>query len=150
MFGEKMSEFLRAFQQDELNKKIEKEKQKMQEAKAKEEEEARLACPPRHPKYRVAMLVPLLGPVPGFLPYFIASAARASPLADFLIFHERTSMPGGTGTNTALTTHHPPPTTHHSPPTTHHAPPTTHHPPPPRTTHHAPSTRHPVGAAAQR
>jgi len=37
--------------------------------------------------------VPLLGPVPGFLPYFIASAARASPLADFLIFHERTSIP---------------------------------------------------------
>ena len=105
------------------------------EAKAKEEEEARLACPPRHPKYRVAMLVPLLGPVPGFLPYFIASAARASPLADFLIFHERTSMPGGTGTNTALTTHHPPRTTHHAQRITHHAP---------RTAHHAsPCTMHP-------
>ncbi|GMH56690.1 hypothetical protein TrST_g10871 [Triparma strigata] len=41
LFGEKMSEFLKAFQQDEINKKIEKEKQKMQEQKAKEEEEAK-------------------------------------------------------------------------------------------------------------
>ena len=31
--------------------------------------------------------------MPSFLPYFIATAARSAPLVDYLIFHERVSIP---------------------------------------------------------
>ena len=50
-------------------------------------------CPARHPDFRVAMLTPLLGPAPPYLPYFVASAARAAPLVDFLVFHEHVKLP---------------------------------------------------------
>ena len=51
------------------------------------------SCPQRHPDFRVAMLIPLLGPAPPYLPYFVSSAARAAPLIDFLVFHERLHLP---------------------------------------------------------
>ena len=50
-------------------------------------------CPSRHPDFRVAMLIPLLGPAPPYLPYFIASASRAAPLVDWLVFHEHQPLP---------------------------------------------------------
>lgn len=50
-------------------------------------------CPARHPDFRVAMLIPLLGPAPPYLPYFVASAARSAPLIDFLVFHEHLHLP---------------------------------------------------------
>ena len=40
-------------------------------------------CPARHPDYRIAILIPLLGPAPAYLPYFVASATRSSPLIDW-------------------------------------------------------------------
>ena len=70
------------------------------------------------------MLVPLLGPVPSYLPYFIASAARASPLADFLIFHERTS------TARRSSNHHDAHHDAHHAARTPHTPRATRHPPP--------------------
>jgi hypothetical protein len=51
------------------------------------------ACPARHPHFRVAMLIPLLGTAPPYLPYFLASAARSSPLIDWLVFHEHLKLP---------------------------------------------------------
>ena len=39
------------------------------------------------------MLVPLLGEAPPYLPHFMATAGKASQLIDFLIFHERLSVP---------------------------------------------------------
>jgi len=45
-------------------------------------------CPPRHPSYRIAMLIPLLGAPPAYLPHFIFSAERSSALIDWFIFHE--------------------------------------------------------------
>ena len=50
-------------------------------------------CPKRHPDFRVAMLIPLLGPAPPYLPYFVASAYRSAPLVDFLVFHEHLRLP---------------------------------------------------------
>ena len=50
-------------------------------------------CPARHPEFRVAMLIPLLGAAPPYLPYFVASAARSAPLVDWLIFHEHLHLP---------------------------------------------------------
>ena len=47
------------------------------------------ACPPKHPDFRVAMLVPLIGQPPPYLPYFIASAGRSAQLVDWLVFHEQ-------------------------------------------------------------
>ena len=45
-------------------------------------------CPPRIPQYRIAMVIPWVGALPVWSSYFFASAAAASPLVDFLVFHE--------------------------------------------------------------
>ena len=39
------------------------------------------------------MLIPLLGPAPPYLPYFVTSAMRSAPLVDFLVFHEHLHLP---------------------------------------------------------
>lgn len=50
-------------------------------------------CGGRHPTLRIAMLIPLLGSPPDFLPYFLASARSSAPLVDFFLFHEGASIP---------------------------------------------------------
>lgn len=45
-------------------------------------------CGDRHPDFRIAMVIPWVGPLPPWTPYFVASARPSAPLADFLIFHE--------------------------------------------------------------
>lgn len=50
-------------------------------------------CGARHPTLRIAMLIPLLGSPPDFLPYFLASARASAPLVDFFLFHEGASIP---------------------------------------------------------
>ena len=51
-------------------------------------------CPAtKHPDFRVAMLIPLLGPAPAYLPYFMATAGQQAPLVDWLIFHEHLAIP---------------------------------------------------------
>ena len=50
-------------------------------------------CGSRHPDFRVAMLIPMLGAPPPYLPYFVASAARSGALIDWLVFHEHQPLP---------------------------------------------------------
>lgn len=45
-------------------------------------------CPLRMPQWRIAMVIPWVGTLPLWSSYFFSSAAAASPLVDFLVFHE--------------------------------------------------------------
>jgi len=38
------------------------------------------------------MLIPMLGPPPPYLSYFVASAGRSAPLVDWLVFHEHQAL----------------------------------------------------------
>jgi len=49
-------------------------------------------CGARHPTMRIAMLIPMLGTPPDFLPYFFASARASAALVDFFLFHEGASI----------------------------------------------------------
>jgi hypothetical protein len=45
-------------------------------------------CPRRMPHIRIAMIVPWVGNLPIWSSYFFSSTAAATPLVDFLVFHE--------------------------------------------------------------
>ena len=45
-------------------------------------------CGERHPDFRIALLIPWVGPLPLWTSYFVSSARLSAPLADFLVFHE--------------------------------------------------------------
>jgi hypothetical protein len=45
-------------------------------------------CGDRHPDFRIAMVIPWVGPLPRWTAYFAASARLSASLADFLVFHE--------------------------------------------------------------
>ena len=62
------------------------------------------ACGKRHPRYRVAMLIPWAGGgkgkgLPSWLPYFLATARGTAYLVDWVIFHEALSPPRGAPPN---------------------------------------------------
>lgn len=47
------------------------------------------ALPPRHPEFRLALVVPWLGSsFPPWFPYFVLSCGRSAFMVDWLIFHE--------------------------------------------------------------
>ena len=45
-------------------------------------------CGERHPEFRLGMVIPWVGQLPIWAPYFLASARGSAAIADFLVFHE--------------------------------------------------------------